>query len=404
MKVLLSSIGSRGDVQPMLALALELRTLGHTARFCAPPNFKAWIESYGFEFFPIGPDVREMAQAPGPTTFVMPTPEQRKLLAAGTVRAQFEVVGRAARACDRLIACGVLQIAAPSIAQLQGIPSVFVSYAPVSLPSPDHPPPKMDPGHPQDLTGDENLALWKAEEENWNGLFGEALNEERAKAGLGSVDNVLSHVITGRPWLAADSLLGPAPSVTGLDIVTTGAWMVSEETPLPDALESFLAAGDPPVYLGFGSMRGAEQAAPILIEAVRAVGRRAIVSEGWGKLKPIDAQADCIAIGDVNHAKLFRRVAAVVHHGGAGTTHAAAAAGAPQVIVPHHYDQPYWARRVHALRIGIASPPREELKLEAIVAALIEATGDLHANARAFSSRMSRTGTRMAIELLCHTG
>lgn len=395
MKVLLSSIGSRGDVQPMLALALELRAQGHAARFCAPPNFRSWIEAFGFEFVPIGPDVREMARASGPATFALPTPEQRKMLAAGTVSAQFEVVGQAARGCDLLVACGVLQIAAPSIAQLQGIPSVFVAYAPVSLPSPDHPPPKMGPGHPRDLGGAENLALWKAEEENWNGLFGEALNGARAEAGLGPVDNVLRHVITGRPWLAADALLGPAPSATGMDIVTTGAWMVADESPLPDALERFLEAGEAPIYLGFGSMRGAGQSAPMLIEAVRAVGRRAIVSEGWGNLVPVDARGDCIAIADVNHAKLFPRVAVAVHHGGAGTTHAAAAAGMPQVIVPHHYDQPYWSWQVGRLGLGVAGPAREKLDGPGMAEALHECLcGAPKSKAQAFAAAMTRTGAR----------
>ena len=382
----------------MLALAMELRASGHEARFCAPPNFGEWIESFGFEFVPIGPDVREMTRASS-KPFVMPTPEQRKALAAGTVRTQFEVVGQAARGCDLLVACGVLQIAAPSIARLQGIPSVFVAYAPVSLPSPDHAPPKMGPAHPQDLGGAGNLALWKAEEDNWNGLFGAALNEERAKAGLAPVDNVLRHVITERPWLAADPVLGPAPSSTGLEIVTTGAWMVADQSPLPPALEQFLDAGDPPVYLGFGSMRGAEQAAPVLIEAVRSVERRAIVSEGWGKLIPLDARNDCIAIGDVNHAKLFPRVAAVVHHGGAGTTHAAAAAGVPQVIVPHHYDQPYWARRVQALGIGMEGPAREKLETGGMIATLRECvSGDARKRSQAFAGRIDRAGASAAVD------
>jgi vancomycin aglycone glucosyltransferase len=91
-----------------------------------------------------------------------------------------------------------------------------------------------------------------------------------------------------------------------------------------------------------------------MIESARALGRRAIISRGWADLSLVDNQPDCLAIGEVNQQALFKRVAAVVHHGGAGTTTAAARAGAPQVVIPQHYDQHYWASRVHQLGIGTA--------------------------------------------------
>ena len=94
-----------------------------------------------------------------------------------------------------------------------------------------------------------------------------------------------------------------------------------------------------------------------MIQAARALGRRAIVSRGWADLSLVDNEPDCLAIGEVNQQALFKRVAAVVHHGGAGTTTAAALAGAPQVVIPQMYDQHYWAQRVHHLGIGTAHAP-----------------------------------------------
>jgi vancomycin aglycone glucosyltransferase len=91
-----------------------------------------------------------------------------------------------------------------------------------------------------------------------------------------------------------------------------------------------------------------------MVDAARAVGRRAILSRGWADLQLPDASPDCLLVDDVNQQALFPRVAAVVHHGGAGTTTAAARAGVPQVVVPQIYDQPYWASRVEALGIGAA--------------------------------------------------
>jgi len=130
-----------------------------------------------------------------------------------------------------------------------------------------------------------------------------------------------------------------------------------DERPLPPELGAFLEAGEAPVYFGFGSIRAPEGLAQAMIQSARALGRRAIVSRGWADLTLVDDQPDCLSIGEVNQQALFKRVAAILHHGGAGTTTAAARAGAPQVLIPQHYDQFYWAARVEQLGIGTAHPP-----------------------------------------------
>jgi len=177
-----------------------------------------------------------------------------------------------------------------------------------------------------------------------------------AEIGLPRIDNVRDHVLTDQVWLAADPVLAPWKELTDLDIVQTGAWILPDERPLPDELETFLDAGEPPVYVGFGSMamRASPDLGRVAIEATRAHDRRAILSRGWADLALTDDRADCLIVGDVNHQALFPRVAAVVHHGGAGTTTTAALAGAPQVVVPQIVDQPHWARRVAELGIGAA--------------------------------------------------
>jgi vancomycin aglycone glucosyltransferase len=151
-------------------------------------------------------------------------------------------------------------------------------------------------------------------------------------------------------------------------VFQTGAWILPDERPLSSELEAFLDAGEPPVYFGFGSIRAPEGITRVMIESARALGRRAIVSRGWADLSLVDDAADCFSVDEVNQQALFQRVAAVVHHGGAGTTTAAARAGAPQVIIPQHYDQHYWAHRVHQLGIGVAhsapSPSTESLTIE----------------------------------------
>jgi hypothetical protein len=182
------------------------------------------------------------------------------------------------------------------------------------------------------------------------------VNANRARLSLAPVDDVLGHILTDRPWLAADATLAPAPSTSGLRVMQSGAWILPDTSPLAPELEAFLDDGEPPAYVGFGSMPAVESTSRTLIDATRATGRRVILSQGWADLELIDDRPDCIAISDVNQQALFPRVAAIVHRGGAGTTTAAARAGAAQVAVPMFSDQFYWGLRIRDLGIGTVAP------------------------------------------------
>jgi vancomycin aglycone glucosyltransferase len=358
MRVLLSTIGSRGEVQPVVALAVQLRDLGQEVRVCAPPDSRDWIDTLGIPFVPIGPEVRNTATSSSPVARAQPSPEQLRQMAEAGVATQFEAIPTAAQGCDVLVAGGALQFAARSVAEQMGIPYVYASYCPITLPSPHHAPPPLSlrGETPSDGTAD-NRTLWAQDVQRWNNTFGAALNSHRASAGLASVTDVRSHIFTDKPWLAADPTLGPWPEPADRDVVQTGAWILPDQRPLSPELETFLDAGEPPVYFGFGSIRAPQDLSQTVIHAARALGRRAIVSRGWANLALLDNEPDCLSIGEVNQQTLFKRIAAVVHHGGAGTTTAAARAGAPQVVIPQLYDQHYWAQRIHHLGIGTAHPP-----------------------------------------------
>ena len=400
MQVLLSSIGTRGDVQPILALGLELQALGHKARLCVPPDFKDWVEAYGLECVPIGQNLKQMTGGSVTGKPVLPSPEQLQQMADMMVRGQFQVIGEAARGCDLIVAATALQIATRSIAEMQGIPYIFAAYAPAVLPSSKYPPPKTGGHHSHSLSEAENEQLWKDNEREFD-KFAAVLNEERTKAGLDAVTNVQRHMFTDRPWLAADPILAPAFPLTGMDVVQTGAWMLSDETPLPDELEKFLASGEPPIYLGFGSMRAADQTGHVLIEATRSLGLRSILSQGWAGLTPNEAGDDVLSLPDVNHGALFPRVAAIVHHGGAGTTHAAVRAGTPQVTIPHNYDQFYWAHRVQELGVGVSGPLRDDINVENVAYALREALQpNVKTRAQEVAGRIEPNGARLAAERL----
>ncbi|XXU75973.1 glycosyltransferase [Sorangium sp. So ce1151] len=381
-------------MQPVVALAVEMRRRGHDVRLCVPPNFIDWVGGLGFTVTPIGIAMRQPSGAAAAQTST-PTPEQIRALVAHLARDQFDATASAAEGCDVIVAGGAHQYAARSIAERLGIPSVVAVYAPVALPSPDHAPSGEPGGDPES-----NLRRWQGESQSWNERLLERLNDNRERLGLGPVGDVLRHILSEDAWLAADPVLGPPPATPGLQVTQTGAWLLPDQTPLVPELAAFLAAGEPPVYVGFGSMPADQQTGRTVIEAVRAAGRRVVLSQGWAELGRVDDAPDCIAIGDVNHQALFPRVAAVVHHGGAGTTTTAARAGVPQVIVPMFSDQPYWASRVRALGIG-TSVARGALSGESLLAALKGAL-DQGAAARAttIASTVAVDGTAVAAELI----
>jgi vancomycin aglycone glucosyltransferase len=397
MRVLLSTYDSRGGVEPLVALAVQLQAFGAEVLVCAPPDeeFAERMAGFGVPLVPFGDSLRALASAPTPSEADLRRHVDQ------VIAAQFDTIAAAAQGCDALVATGFLAIAAGarSATEKLGVHYVYASYHPTILPSPHHPPPAFAGRRfPPGLI--DNRVLWDLDARNANALFGATLNSHRASIGLPPVDNVRDHAFTDHPWLAADPTLGPWQEPVDLDVVQTGAWLLPDERPLPAELLAFLDAGPPPVYVGFGSMSASKHIARVAIEAIRAQGRRALVSHGWAELALIDDRDDCFAIGEVNQQALFGRVAAVVHHGGAGTTTTAARAGAPQVVIPQGKDQLYWAGRVADLGIGTAHAgpiPTVESLSAALTTAL---TPETRARASAVAGTIRTDGATVAATLL----
>jgi vancomycin aglycone glucosyltransferase len=337
MRALLSTVGSRGDVQPLVSLALHLREMGHDACLCVPPGFEELAR--GLDYFPIGHDPRL-----GP----------RKVEGgpAATVATQFAVMREAAAGCDVVVGCAAMQIATRSIAEIAGVPYFYTAYSPAVLPSEHHsPPPVHGPPRPQGVSP---RTQWDVDAQWWSDVWSDGLNAARATAGLQPVTDVRSHVMTESPLLAADPTLAPWPTPSELSVMQTGAWLRPDSRPLSDEVKRFLDAGEPPILFGFGSMPVQSTAGATMVAAARTLERRAIVLRGWAGIAAPDESPDCLTVSETNLQTLLARAAAVVHHGGAGTTTQAMQAATPQLIIPHSFDQPYHAGRVEALGIGTA--------------------------------------------------
>jgi vancomycin aglycone glucosyltransferase len=398
MRVLLTAWGSRGDLQPLAALALQLQHLRAEVRVCAPPDeeFAELFARVGVKLIPLGPTTRSVAAG-----LKEPSPDAAFRLADELVAARFETLPAAAEGCDAIVATGLMPAGARDVAEKLGIRYVLATYHIFGLPS-RHFAPAARPGKQSPAGETDKRALWAQDAERVNALYAEPLNRGRAAIGLSPIENVRDYVITPQPWLAADPVLAPWKDLTDLDIVQTGAWILPDERPLPYDLEKFLDVGEPPVYVGFGSMamRTSPDLGRVAIEAARANGRRLLLSRGWADLSLTDARDDCLVVREVSHQTLFPRVAAVVHHGGAGTTTAAAMAATPQVVVPQIVDQPHWARRVAELGIGVAHEgpvATSESLARALGTAL---TPETRARATAVAAEMRTDGAAVAARRL----
>ncbi|MFD0969108.1 glycosyltransferase [Plantactinospora endophytica] len=399
MRVLLTTVGSRGDVQPLLALAMRLRATGHEVRMCVPPDFQDWIGGLGIPVTPIGPVMRQALASSPPAS--LPA-EQLRLMAEAQVAAQFDRIPPVADGCDVVVSTTPGLTAVHSVAEMLGIGYVFAVYSPNQLPSPHHaPPPVPLLGRELAPAGADHRELWARDAENVNERFGPPLNRHRAAVGLPALDDVRGHVFTDRPWLAADPTLGPWPEPADQQVFQPGAWILPDERPLSPELEAFLDDGEPPIYFGFSSMvRMQDDLGPVLVETARALGRRAVISRGWADVALPDDGSDCIAVGEVNLQALFRRVAAVVHPSSAGTTALVAMAGAPHVVVPQMYDQHYWAERVEQL--GIGTPHLSDtVTAESLTSALdLALRPEVVARARSVATAVRRDGVQLSAERL----
>jgi vancomycin aglycone glucosyltransferase len=398
--VLLAPHGTRGDVQPMLALGRALRTRGHDVSFVAPDNSLTWIRSHGFDANGNGIDVEQLLRTTGAAFDSLRW--QARHFADVLIPTLFASVSRASAGADLIVGSGV-QMAAASVAEARRVPYASAMFCPCVVPSGAAPPPTV---RTHTLPPWMNRALWWIGRPMVDWLLRGPVNRERARLGLHDDSTPFQTMLGELVIVAADRELAPLADDVPERVVGTDAWILPNGAPLDEAVQRFLASGSPPVYVGFGSMiaPSADRLVTQTIAAVRSVGARVIVTGGWAALdRLVEQDEDLLAVRDVSHDALLPRVAAVVHHGGAGTTTAAARAGRPQVIVPHILDQFYWGRRVEVLGIGPRALPVQLVTADVLAERVDRAVNDPRMAARAAAlgdAMRGRDGVDAAVELL----
>lgn len=392
MKILINTVGSRGDIQPFLALGKGLQAAGHQVALCTAQSFQPWVEEHGLAYAHMDDGFYELMQA------------QTGRAATESKGAAFKLVGRVKPIMQRAMAdmWAAAQTLQPDalifhpkalgsfdIAEKLRIPLLMALPLPLYTPTAAYPAPAL-PALP--------LGAW------YNRASYRLLNAATA-AYAGPVNEFRTRTLglAPRPRFAGldrDSRGAPVPVLYGYSrhvlpapadypphVHVTGTWFLDRAPGWqPDpALVDFLAAGPPPVYVGFGSMGGSRAAvrAQVVLEALRQAGRRGVLASGWGGLSIGDLPPSVFLLESAPHDWLFPQMAAVVHHGGAGTVAAGLRAGKPTVVVPFLADQPFWGRVLQERGVSPAPIPQSKLTAANLAAAITEAVSDPQMRARA---------------------
>lgn len=381
MNILIFTFGSRGDVQPYVALGAALRTQGHAVTVTTGQGFDEMITSHGLASAPASIDFREIIKSPVAQEALRTVSGKFKAMRAfkGLVRQQYEDMwGIAKDVRPDLIIYHPKATVAQHIAEALSVIAVPTTLQPMFVPTGDFPAPVLPF---RDLGRFGNRLTHRFL--NWVSAKGQGSligNWRQERLGLAPKDQRAffeGYDPQGRmvPRLHGYStqLVTKPHEWTEREHIT-GYWFL-EPTKYwqpPEALAQFLQAGPPPVYVGFGSMpaKDAKKQTQIVVDALRKSAQRGVLATGWGGLGDVTQTKSIHVLDAAPHDWLFSRCAAVVHHGGAGTTHEGLRWGRPTIICPLSVDQPYWGRRVMEIGAGPKPLPQKHLNSEDLAAAL----------------------------------
>jgi UDP:flavonoid glycosyltransferase YjiC (YdhE family) len=405
--ITLFTLGSRGDVEPYIALGEGLVTAGHTVRLSTHARYGPEIRAVGLEFSPAAGDPRVMVQEEAGKRWLEsgrnPIRIMRRLLdISGPIFREYLQDCEAAMSGTDAVLFSVLAFPAYHLAEAAGIPAVGAYLQPMTRTA-------QMPSLFARAGGPGFVNLWShiaTEQITWQPMR-RTVNEWRRSLGLGPLprSGLYRPIYRSMPVLYGYSpTVVPPPSDWPSQVKVTGYW--ARETfndRRPQRLEQFLSAGPAPVYVGFGSRpeRQPRALADLVLSAVRRAGKRAVLLTGWGGLTVADSGDDVLVVDEVPHSWLFPQMAAVVHHGGAGTTGTGLQSGTPSIVVPSFADQFFWGERVEALGAGV-NLPRRKLSVRGLAGA-IGATGrpDLQARAAELGTKLAgENGVKRAVEEL----
>jgi len=413
MIITILAAGSRGDTQPYIALGVELKKAGYTVRIVTFEVFKPLIESFGLEFLPLKGDIIGIATNENSKRTIKADNPFKLFLSFNKLKSYaFSLQKDLFDAClgsDVILYHPGMAIGYFA-AQYLNIPSILATPFPMT-------PTKEFPS----LIFYDNVRLGKMF--NWftHKVFEKILwfassapvkqfwEQEFGNAPKKFTNPILKQNKASAPTLiSCSNFVFPRPTDWPEHVYNTGYWFLDEDPDWkpPSDLSDFLNNGEPPVYVGFGSIGDPEQSLQttnLVITAIKQSGQRGVLATGWGGLLKIDNNHDDIFIIDsAPHAWLFPRMAAVVHHGGAGTTAAGLRAGVPGIVIPTANDQFAWGRRIYELGVGPKPIPRKKLSVGKLSDAIMFALTDpIKENAKALGVKIqNENGAAKAVQII----
>ncbi|MFD7447602.1 glycosyltransferase [Kitasatospora sp. NPDC059827] len=389
MRILIATAGSRGDVAPFTGLGVRLQAAGHQVAVATHATFADSVRAAGLEFRPLPVDPRaELASTEG-----------RRLLRAGSgpgVVLQLLRLGRrfmpalgdgiadaTALGADLLLTTSTTSALGQVAAEAAGIPTIGLYLQPLS-PTREFAPAVTGA---RSLGRPGNLLAGHAVQAATDQLFVPAVRGLRRRLGLPPLG--IARARRDHPVLHGFSpRVVPRPTDWHPRLDVAGYWWPAGPAGWqpPQRLLDFLAAGPPPVFVGFGSLvvPDPERLTATVLAAGRAARVRLLLQSGWSGLAAEDSET-VLTIGDTPHDWLFPRTAAVVHHAGAGTTAATLRSGTPAVPVPAQLDAPFWSARLTALGVSPGPVPLRALTAAHLAASIRQALDDPHYRTRARS-------------------
>ncbi len=390
--------GSRGDVQPFLALGVGLQRAGHRVKLAVPQIFEGWVREYGVDFAPVrfDPQNTELHKILKDRNPVRMLREMQRVLWR-QYELVFEDFWQASQGADAII-CQAVPTGAFDCAEKLGVPCICVSYLPLG--------PTCEFGclsaSPPVFRGTYNrLTHRMVEYFLWLSNRGPVNRWRKETLGLPPIPASgfypylrASHI----PQLFAFSpSVIPQPADWPSEYTVTGYWEL-ENPPgwqPPAGLVAFIESGPPPVFIGFGSMKdeNPQRLTQIAVDAMRLTGQRGVLLSGWAGLGGAGLPDSVFGISSVPFGWLFPQMAAIVHHGGAGTTGAALRSGKPSIIIPFMADQFGWGRIVYNMGVSPKPIAHKQLTTESLAAAIDMALRD-----EMMRSRAARLGERIRLE------
>ncbi|PKO19293.1 MAG: glycosyltransferase [Chloroflexi bacterium HGW-Chloroflexi-10] len=386
MKITVFAAGSRGDIQPCIALCRGLQQAGYQVCLAAPADFAEFVQKHGVSFYPLRGDVQKIMASDTGKKFMetgganpLKSIRAVRTMVAPVIMQMAEDVSAACQDAQALICLGVFSSFGQSVAEALKIPMMHIEPTPLlptsAFPAPSWPIQRSLGGLHNHLSGLAMLrVIWL-----WYQPF---VNDFRKSLGLPKLTfKRYYRSLRSTPMLSAYSpSIIPHPADWADSVHITGTFFLDSQGDWQPSVElqAFLEAGGPPVYIGFGSMAGnnPEKLAGLVLEALAKSKQRGLILTGWGGLRPELLPDNVFVLDAAPHHWLFPRMAAVVHHGGAGTTSEGLRAGVPSIIVPFVLDQPFWGARIKQLGLGPDPIPQKQLTAERLAQAITLAVSD----------------------------